>query len=523
MPTIRFTQEELREYLAGNPKGEELEKAISMIGTDIDSFGEEIQVEIFPNRPDLLSVPGLARAINNYLGYKKETSYKAKKSDYKVIIEDSVSNIRPHTRCAVIKNLDLDDNKINQIIDLQEKIHITFARQRKKMAIGVYPAEKISFPIIYKAQKAEKIVFKPLDYKKTISADKLIEEHPTGKKYAHLLEGKSRYPVFRDSEDKVLSVPPIINSEEAGRVTKRTKNIFVECSGHNEKILEQGINIICCALKDMGGEIYECLIEYKDKKVISPKLSDTTIIIDADYIVKRTGVPKNRIAESLNKMGLKLQGEKAIIPCYRTDFLHQADVAEEAAIGYGYDNIERRIPNIYTTGKLSFETIRDDVIRKVLCGMKLQEVITYNLTDEGIKLMNSVTKEYSALRTNLLNNLLKVLKNNTSVEYPQYIFEIGTVFSEDEKEDTMIKEKTNLCVVMCKDDMTFTIIRQVLETVIRSMSGNVSFQREDNNYFIKGRCAKVTGTVNGIIGEINPAVLSDKGIKFPCAAFEISL
>ena len=51
------------------------------------------------------------------------------------------------------------------------------------------------------------------------------------KDYAYLLEGKKKYPVFIDSAGKILSMPPIINSEETGRVTEKTKDVFIECSG----------------------------------------------------------------------------------------------------------------------------------------------------------------------------------------------------------------------------------------------------------------------------------------------------
>src|SRR3989338_4257854 len=133
MPTITINKKGLK----GDLSLDELKDRISMLGTDLESIDEnEINVEIFPDRPDMLSEQGFARAFNSFInvetGLKK---YKVEKSNEKVIIDKSVKEVRPFTACAIVKNLRFDDEKIKEVIQIQEKLHVTYGRNRKKVAI----------------------------------------------------------------------------------------------------------------------------------------------------------------------------------------------------------------------------------------------------------------------------------------------------------------------------------------------------------------------------------------------------
>ena len=108
---------------------------IAMFGTTVESLNEkEIEIEVFPNRPDLLSYHGFKRSFLIFLGKASEkTSYNANKPEpnYRVNVDSSVKKIRPCIVCAIIKKLTLDDEKIKEIIEIQEKLHTTIGRKRK--------------------------------------------------------------------------------------------------------------------------------------------------------------------------------------------------------------------------------------------------------------------------------------------------------------------------------------------------------------------------------------------------------
>ena len=158
MPVVNLNKEVFEKLVGKKLPLSELKDRISMLGTDLESIGEEIEVEVFPNRPDMLSEQGFARAFSSFIGVKKGLKkYKVTKSGEKLIVDTSVTNVRPYTACAIVKGLTLNEERIREIIQIQEKLHISYGRNRKKAAIGIYPMEKIKFPINYLAKNAIEI------------------------------------------------------------------------------------------------------------------------------------------------------------------------------------------------------------------------------------------------------------------------------------------------------------------------------------------------------------------------------
>src|SRR3990167_5648103 len=145
---------------------------------------------------------GIIGLMEKSVGLKEYKVNKPEK-DYRVIIDSSVKDVRPYTACAIVRGLSLDDEKIKELIEIQEKLHITIGRKRKKMAIGIYPLEKIKLPITFKAIEPDKIKFMPLESDKELSGLEILHKHPAGKEYAHLLAGKVKFPVFVDANNEI--------------------------------------------------------------------------------------------------------------------------------------------------------------------------------------------------------------------------------------------------------------------------------------------------------------------------------
>ena len=252
------------------PLDSKMQDKIAMFGTPIENITEsELQIEIFPNRPDLLSYSGFKRSFLDFFGKSsglKDYKINKPEKDYRVIVDSSVKDVRPYTACAIIKDLKLDDEKIKELIEIQEKLHITIGRKRKKMAVGIYPLEKIKLPITFKAIEPDQIKFTPLETDKELSGLEILQKHPTGKEYAYLLAGKAKFPIFIDSANQILSMPPIINSQTAGKINTETKDVFVECSGFDLNTLCKCINILAACMADMGGEVYQIEVAYGNEK-----------------------------------------------------------------------------------------------------------------------------------------------------------------------------------------------------------------------------------------------------------------
>src|SRR3989344_6851744 len=355
MPSITLNKTVFEQLVGKQLPLEELKDRISMLGTDLEDIKDnEIHVEVFPNRPDMLSEQGFARAFSSFLGVKTGLrKYAIKESNQKVIIDPSVKGIRPYTACAIVKGLQFDEEILKQIIQIQEKLHVTYGRKRKKAAIGIYPMEKITFPITYKADLPQKIKFKPLEAHHEMSALEILEEHKAGKEYAHLLQGLPKYPLFVDAKGEILSMPPVINSDKTGRVTEETRDVFVECSGFDFEVLNTCLNMIVTALADMGGEIYSLRLEYQEETKTTPNLTPSKMKLDLPYVNKRLGLSLSEkdAVKLLEKMGYGFEQGQVLIPAYRADILHQVDFVEDIAIAYGYEHFQEEIPNVATIGE----------------------------------------------------------------------------------------------------------------------------------------------------------------------------
>lgn len=544
MALIKFPRKEFEKSL-GKPITKEIEEEISLFGTPFESLtSDEIEIEVFPNRPDLLSLQGFIRAFKAFQG--KETGlkhYKVNKPEreYRVKIEKSVKEVRPYTVCAIIKNLNLDDEKIKELVNIQEKIHSTLGRNRKKLALGMYPLEKIELPITYTAKKPTDITFIPLEANREMNALQILKRHSAGREYGDLLKGYQKFPIFIDSKKKILSMPPIINSQETGKITSQTNNIFVECSGFDKNTLNKTLNIIVTTLADMGGKVYAMNIEYANTKTkeTTPNLTPEKMKISLENTNKLLGLnlKEKDIEKLLKKMGHDYKNKTVFIPAWRTDILHEVDLIEDIAIAYGYNNFTPEIPELSTIGQESRTSKLTTKISEALTGLNLLEISSYHLikleeakkmkVKKPLEVQDSKT-DYKALRPNLLIPTLRILSKNKDNEYPQNIFEIGKVFSLDEKEDketeTQIQEKTNLIIALTPGN--FTEAKQHLEYLFKILNLNYKLEETIRYGLIDGRTGKIllNGSKEiGYLGEVHPNTIRNWNLKMPLAVIELNL
>jgi phenylalanyl-tRNA synthetase beta chain len=516
---------------------EKMQNKIAMFGTPLEKFDDdEVEIEVFPNRPDLLSYHGFKRAFLGFLGKQKGLKeYKLNKpeKDYSVSIDSFVKDIRPYTACAIVKGLKFDDEKIKEIIDMQEKLHLTIGRNRKKIAIGIYPLEKIKLPITFQALEPDKIKFIPLESEREMSGLQILQKHPKGREYAHLLAGKAKFPVFIDADNNILSMPPIINSQKTGKITSETTDIFVECSGFDFPVLSKCLNIVVTNFAEMGGKIYQMdLVENRGAKKITPDLSSEKIKINLQNVNNLLGLNLNEkeLKELIERMGYNYSKAGVEIPPWRVDVLHEVDLIEDVAIAYGYERFIPEIPDISTIGNENENEKIKRKISEILTGLNIIEVSNYHLTnkreqfrnmsmpEEGFIEVEASKTDYTILRKDLSHYLLKILSENIDSEYPQKIFEIGKVFNSTSEEE-------HLAIGI--SPANYTEARQILEYLSRMINIEIKIEESAKipSYFIDGRVAaiKLENKTIGFLGEIHPKVLKNWKIKMPVSLFEINL
>ncbi|QQR92310.1 MAG: phenylalanine--tRNA ligase subunit beta [Candidatus Iainarchaeum archaeon] len=523
-----------------------LEETLYQMGLELeDANPAETKIDITAERADLVSTPGLARALNAFLGYTKGVpSLEKKKSDYKVILEKSVQPVRPYTAAFVVKNVRLDEEKLKEIIWVQEKLHATFARDRKKASIGIYPLSVIHWPISFKGMKPHEIKFQPLEMQTTLTGKEILEQHPKGKKYAHLLKDLPIYPVFMDAKNNVLSMPPIINSHTAGKVTEKDRELFVEVSGHYWPTQSAICDILALLFSDMGGEIYEVHVEFPERTISTPELHMHEHVLEVELVNQTLGtnLQADKIVPLLESMMYnvtKVNPKQITVqhPLFRADVLHPLDLVDDIARAYNYANLKPVAPEVYTVGGILPQTQFEDDVKSCLVGLGFQEVITWVLTShehhfaafnreesEHVKLGMVKEQGLTMCRNMLYPETMRALLANRSKRLPFKLFEVGHVIVVDAKTDTGTRTRSKLCVVLAHATSSFTEMKAIAEAIARQIGVQATYSTEKLPGFIEGRTAKMqVGKLGGFMGEMHPEILQRLGIQVPVTILEMDL
>ena len=540
MPVVTFDYNDFTKLLKEKIPKDKLINELPMIGGDLDKVEKnEISIEFFPNRPDLLSVEGIVRAVRSYYNFKPGLKeYKVKKSDLKLIIDSSVKKVRPFIATALVKDVDMSDELIKSLMELQEKLHLGLGRNRRKVAIGVHNYEPIQGPFEYKAVDPNKVQFVPLNKIESMTLNQILKNHEKGIDYAFILKDFDKHPIIFDKNNNVLSYPPIINGSLT-EVTPFTKDLFLDVTGTDEKAVNYALNIVVTTLAERGGQIYTTTIIDNNKSKTTPNLKPTEKKVSINYTNKILGTNLNflDIKKYLEKMGYNakkgsIDSVLVQIPAWRADILHEIDIIEDIAIGFGYDKFPSDMPKKLTFGKSLKDSIFNDKVKKIMIGLGFTEVTTFtisNKSDEFDKLgkneekiaeiINPIGEEYSCLRNNLISSLLKILNENRHHSLPQQIFEIGNII------DNKYKNRNHLAFVKISAKANFTETKSYINAILRDLDMNFNIQNLEHPGFISGRCAKILYKAKeiGYFGELHPKTITNFELEHPTIACEIDL
>ena len=549
MPVITLHYDDLEDLIGADR--EAIIKRIPMIGADIERAEEEhIDIEFFPDRPDLYSVEGVARAMRGFLDIETGLpTYEVSKSDISITLDHEIGEIRPFLACAVIKDLTFTSYSIESLMNLQEDLHWGLGRNRAKVSIGVHDLDRVTPPFKYIAAEPS-YEFVPLDFDTPMSMTDILKKHPKGVKFAHLAEKFDKYPLIIDSNDNVLSFPPIINGTLT-RVEDNTKNLFIEVTGTGRAVFA-ALNIVVTALAERGGRIESvqvCTPEDNDG-YITPDLNPAIRTISRTGAVALLGfeLSSNEIAGHLRRMRFgavpeseaeagSMAGSEAMsddlievaVPAYRADIMHDYDIFEDIAIGHGYEQIVPALPATMTIGEEHPVSRMKSALREIMVGLSFYEVMPFALTSETIHfdrmqrprasathVMHPISQEQTILRTTILPNLLEILSLNQHRELPQQIFEVGDVVANGHN-------KVHLAAVAIDPHANFSEIRAAVDTVMHERGVVYKITDSDDPAFIQGRRAEIVvdGKCTGVFGEVHPGVILNFGLDQPVIAFEM--
>ncbi|HJH31999.1 MAG TPA: phenylalanine--tRNA ligase subunit beta [Methanosarcinaceae archaeon] len=512
---------------------------VPMIGADIERIEEEsIDIEFFPDRPDLYSVEGVARAMRGFLDIEKGLcDYEVSPSGVEITLDKDIADIRPVLGCAVVRGVRFDTNSIKSLMDLQEDLHWGLGRNRKKVSIGVHDMANIKAPFRYLAADPD-FEFVPLDFTEPMSMRDILEKHPKGVGFAHLVEGFDKYPLILDANGNVLSFPPIINGNLT-RVEESTTELFIDVTGLADAVYT-ALNIVVTSLAERGGKIGSVKIIMPDNSTkITPDLAPMVHKLTRSEVNSLIGIdlPMDGIVAQLGKMRFgicNIDGEtlEVEIPSYRADILNIDDIIEDIAIGYGYDNIQPDFPKSSTVGKAHGISLARTAMREIMVGLGYSEVMPFTLTSEKIHfewmcrnrtddvthVLHPISEEQTMLRTTILPNLMEILSLNQHRELPQRIFEVGEVVVNN-------NNRRHLASVSIHPQANFTEVREIVDAVMRERMIEYEVVQSQDATFLEGRRADIlVGNKKiGVMGEFYPEVITNFGLGQPVVGFEIDI
>ncbi len=538
---INFKYSDLCNLLGEQIPQETLVQRIPMIGADMHDTEpgcEDMGVEFFPDRPDLYSVEGLARALRAFLdiepGMRK---YDVGSSGIEVTVDPSVKALRPWFLCGVVKDVEIDDEFLRSLMELQEKLHITIGRKRSKLAIGIHDLDKVEPPFVYKLVDPHSVRFVPLAMDEEMDLAEILEKNEKGRAYAHLLDGFDRYPIILDRNGSVLSFPPIINGVLT-TVTTGRHNLFIDVTGNDRKAVKGALDIVATALAERGGRIETVIMHDGGDTFESPDLTPSRREFSAAACDKFLGTQlgPSGMVECLRRMGMDAEADgdtvKVTIPSVRLDIMHDVDLYEDVATGYGFERFGfKEHPVVQTNGAFSPLTTFSENIRDVMIGLGFNEVNTLTLSNQHeefeisglpevdvVRLLNPITEDHTCLRPYLMPSLVRILRHNKHRDLPQRIFEVGNVVRD-------FHTQPRLCAMVTASRTSFTEIKSLTESVLREMQLDYTLEPCDLPTFVPGRGAKVVmdGKEVGIFGEMAPSVVVGYEITHPIIFMELDL
>ena len=528
------------------------------------------KIEVGANRYDLLCLEGLALALRVFLEKQKMPDFKAinilPEEERQLIVYDSVNEVRPIGLSAILRDINFTDETLKGFMDLQDKLHNNICRGRKLVSMGTHDLDTVKGPFVYRALKPEHIHFVPLNREEEVNGDGLmsiLKEDPKLGKYLYLLEGKERYPVMMDSNGIIMSLPPIINSQHT-KMTLNTHNVLLDVTGLDYTKCEIVLNTLIAMFSVYSKtpftvEEVKVINQKTGEGKIYPDLTSRIFKTDIKYLKTLTGISDitpEKIIQLLERMELKakvLDTNELEVSCpiTRSDILHPCDIAEDLAISYGYNNIEKLLTTTKTHGmQLPYNKLTDLFRNEMSMGgyvefltmalLSHKDMFTNMLQkdkdEKTVQILYSKTKEFEYIRSSLIPGILKSIEGNKANQLPFKIFEISDVVLADKDSEIGAINRRKLCFAYANTTSAMEIIQGMVDLLMKKIGLIFNYEKDkdkkytikksNNPIFFEDRQAEILiqDDINiGIYGIIHPKVLKNFGIKNPVTLCEIDL
>jgi phenylalanyl-tRNA synthetase beta chain len=514
--------------------------------------GDELKVEVTPDRLDLLSEGGLGVALAGAVAASPgpvRVRRRRRPEAWRFVVDPSVAPLRPVIAGALVRppvGGSLDEGLLAEAVRFQELLHATVGRDRRAMSLGIYPAGRIDPPVRYALTPTRSLRFVPLDGTEEVPADRFFSESPMAARYGALGRTGESCLALTDSEGDVLSLPPVLNSRTAGEARPGDRELLLESTGTRPRPVREGIGLLLLPFVARGWSVVSVPAVRADGSALAPEEGpDATaprklpLPLRLVRDLSGEGYAPEEVVRRLRAVRLGARrvagGWTVTIPPWRPDLTTAVELVEDVVLAEPVRPESGVRPASPTRGRRLPETAFRRRTAALLLGLGIAELHTPVLvpaaavhrlgSPEPIELANPVSAEFAYLRDRLLVSHLEVLAHNTRHAYPQRFGEVAPVVRRAPAAETGGETRWHAGVLLAGEGLGLADAAGLVDYLLREL--DVASVREPAELpgTIPGRAARVrvAGEPVAELGEIHPRLLSELGVPVPVAWAEIDL
>ena len=517
-----------------------------------------VEFEITPNRPDCLSVIGLAREAAVTYGKELKLHEPVVKGGGDGLfdlldVETPATDLCPRYTARMVRNVKIGPSPkwmrerlrasgvrpINNIVDITNYVMLEYGQPMHAFDYRYVKGGKI---IVRRAEDGETLTTLDGNVRNLNSSMLVIADETRAVGLAGIMGGENS-EIVEDTVDVVFE-----SANFNGTCIRRAAlalGMHTEASAKFEKGLDilntlPAVNRACELVEMLGaGEVLDGVIDILNY-VPNPK----TLKLRPEKInaLLGTNLETAEMVRILTELGFTVEGDDVTVPSWRGDVEHYSDLAEEVARFFGYNNIPTTaMMGVTTQGGYSKEQLLERNLGTVCRSMGFDEIITYSFISptyydkirmpedsplrKSMKIMNPLGEDTSIMRTTVLPSMLEILTRNYNFRNKSaYLYELGRTYFE--REDGLADEPKVLSLGMYGPAESFFTLKGAVETILESIRAEkVTFVAETGNpSYHPGRCAKiyVNGAEIGVLGQIHPLVAGNYGVDTELYCAELS-
>ena len=516
-----------------------------------------VEFEITPNRPDCLSVIGLAREASATFGrplklHTPEVKGCGGSIAELVDIDIEDGDLCPRYTARMVKNVKIQPSPawmrerlrnsgvrpINNIVDITNYVMLEYGQPMHAFDFSCVEGNHI---IVRTAREGETIQTLDGNQRKLTPSMLCICDENKPVCVAGVMGGANS-EIVGDTA-MVLFESANFNGTSVHR-TAAALNMRTDASSRYEKGLDpmntlKAVERACELVELLGaGEVVEGVMD-----VIAKDSNPVTVKLEPEKVngLLGTDVSREEMVRILEALDFKVEGDTIHVPSWRSDVEHYSDIAEEVARFYGYNNIPDTLSNGLTARRgLTDIQQTENLLGSVCRAAGYDEIITYSFISstyydkidlpkdsplrDSLKILNPLGEDTSIMRTTTLPSMLEILTRNYNFRNKSAkLYELGRVYFK--RADGLADEPKVLTLGAYGDGMDFFTLKGAVEAVLKQLRiENVRFLADSENpSYHPGRCAKVFSgdRLLGVLGQVHPHVAGNYGVDTELYAAEL--